>query len=239
MMARHPLIASPLLAVLAFAYVSLAIPKAALAEQTDTVITPTAGSLAVPISADPLIVVPEGGCMLPPAKASQADIDAFISNPDELLAATPEEIGARAFRLVGSDIATLRPLLTINPRTTPQQQSALAAALARVARMCLTTRTDITTFIQIEIERNGELGLLSAFLAITEFLQTSAGAARGAPGAGNSAAGIGSAAGGPATLAPSTFTPTKSVSFSFSGGGGATIASALRLSGGSQSPVRP
>jgi hypothetical protein len=234
MMARNPLIAA-----LAFAHVALVIPSAALAEQTDAVVTPADGPVTAAVSPDPLVIVPEGGCMLPPAKASQADIDAFLAKPDDVLAATPEELGARAFRLVGSDIAALRPLLTVNPRTTPQQQSALAAALARVARMCVTTRPDITTFIQIEIERNGEMGLLSAFLAITDFLQTAAGAARGGPSAGNSAAGIGSAAGGPATLAPSTFTPTRSMAFSFSGGGGSTIASSLRLSGGSQSPVRP
>ncbi|BCJ91918.1 hypothetical protein IZ6_26530 [Terrihabitans soli] len=211
-----------------------------LAEAQDVSTPPAAAgnSQAAP-TVNPLDVVPIGGCMLPPAKLGQGEIDAFLANPDQALAFSKDHLDSQAYRLVGSDISTLKSFLAVNAKATSDQKGTLAGALARVARMCAPHRPDITTYIQLEIERNAENELLTAFLAITDFLETAAVRGAGPQSAGPGAAGIGDTGGGPATLGPSIYTPQSGPSFSFSGGGGSQIASLRSTSGGSQSPIRP
>jgi hypothetical protein len=170
---------------------------------------------------------PSAGCFVAPAKMSDADIGAFLTAPDNLLAQFASgglPLSNQARSLAGSSADALSPLIALAAKANPGQAAAIGAGLARAARACATVNPEYASRIQDAIADSGNKALETAFLAGNNETQTAA--LGGALGGGGSATGGAGAIGGGGTPGggtnggAGTTASTGSGSSSFSSGGG-------------------
>jgi len=135
-----------------------------------------------------------GGCFAPPAKMTDAAINAFLANPNGLLSEFPTAglpMMSRVRSLTGSSVSTLDPIVALLPTASSAQKSAIGAGLARAAKACAASTPDYAQMIQEKIASANDSELTASFLQATSEVQTAAlGGAGGAGGGGAGAAGI-------------------------------------------------
>ena len=148
--------------------------------------------------------VVSSSCFLPPAKMSEAAIDAFLANPPELLVTNASgglPLANQVRSLAGSSSASVPVLLDLARTATASQQAAIGAGLARAAIACSRVDAAYAAMIQQLVAESGIEGLIAAFIGASNEVQTAAlpgGTPAGGIGGGVTAGGIGGggAAGG-------------------------------------------
>lgn len=134
-------------------------------------------------------------CFVSPARLSDADISAFLGNPNALLVVNPNgglPMSSRVRSLSGSSADAVRALIGLVPSATIEQRAAIGSGLARAARACARPSPLYAAFIQEQVAGLDSAELIAAFLAASEEVQTAAIAGAGGAAAGGApAAGLG------------------------------------------------
>ncbi|KQM31039.1 hypothetical protein ASF03_18880 [Rhizobium sp. Leaf68] len=188
---------------------------------------------------------PSGSCFVAPAKLPDADVQAFLSNPQSLLqqyAVGGMAMQMRVRALAGSNPATLAALISLaSPTSDGQAQvAAIGGGLGRAARACVVADPVYAGTIQRSVLESNNQPLIDAFNGANAEAPTAAlggagagagagGAAVGGPGAGGAVGGSGlpgAQAAGSNGVGQSNGSLVASASsarfFSASGGGGSS-----------------
>jgi hypothetical protein len=142
------------------------------------------------------------GCLNDAAKLNQSEIDAFLSNPSELLERYPAggpAMSARVQRLAASDMSTVHALIALAENAKPIHVVSLSMGLGRAAAHCAAKRPDIAQAIKQLVASKGPPGLRALFSSEATVSEL----ALGSP----IQAGTSPAAGGPAQLSPNQSGP--------------------------------
>lgn len=149
---------------------------------------------------------PSGSCFVAPAKLPDADVQAFLSNPQSLLqqyAVGGMAMQMRVRALAGSNPATLAALISLaSPTSDGQAQvAAIGGGLGRAARACVVADPVYAGTIQRSVLESNNQPLIDAFNganaeAPTAALGGAGGAGAGAGGAAVGGPGAGGAVGG-------------------------------------------
>lgn len=162
----------------------------------------------------------EPGCFVDPARLTDKEMRAFLSDPAGLLKEFPEgglEMSSRVRALAGSSASALDPLFALVSRSTNPQVSAMAAGLARAARACAPSNPVYAVQLQERVAGIDNEVFIAAFIAASNEVQTAALGTSAASSAGGAASGIGSggvAGGGSAGSNNSEGTATGVTAFS-------------------------
>lgn len=149
---------------------------------------------------------PGGSCFVAPAKLPDADVQAFLSNPQSLLqqyAVGGMAMQMRVRALAGSNPATLAALISLAAPTSDGQAqvAAIGGGLGRAARACVVADPVYAGTIQRSVLESNNQPLIDAFNganaeAPTAALGGAGGAGAGAGGAAVGGPGAGGAVGG-------------------------------------------
>jgi hypothetical protein len=107
-----------------------------------------------------------GGCLLSPAKFSDALIRAFIERPTDLIERHPLgglAMSAEVRRLAASDVATVAPIIGVAKGAAPAQVVAIGAGLAQAGELCSRFRVEVQRRIEQEVAAAGLSDLSAAF----------------------------------------------------------------------------
>jgi hypothetical protein len=121
------------------------------------------------------------GCLLHPARLSDVSVETFKARPGALLddnAKGGVVMSAAVRRLAGSDVATVRDLVSLAKNANIPQVVALGTGLAGAVSVCRHKRPDLAERITDEIKRAQNTALFAAFAASLSSRQV---AAMGAP----------------------------------------------------------
>jgi hypothetical protein len=144
------------------------------------------------------------GCLLAPAKLSDATMQVFKDNPKELLDRFPAggpAMSADAMRRVGSDIAVLPQIIQLAREGNTAHRVAIGIGLARAASVCSRTHPELEQAIKRAVADAGLSELSTAFAAgLSSLDQTAAVLDRGAPSEGPAIASGPSLSAGGSTL---------------------------------------
>ena len=125
------------------------------------------------------------GCLLAPAKLSDATIQAFKDNPKELLDRFPgggPAMSADVMRRAGSDVAVLPQIVQLAREGRTAHRVAIGIGLARAASACSRTHPELEQTIKRAVAEAGLSELSTAFAAgLSSLDQTAAVLDRGAP----------------------------------------------------------
>lgn len=125
------------------------------------------------------------GCLLAPAKLSDATIQAFRDNPKDLLERFPAggpTMSADVMRRAGSDVAVLPQIFQIAREGNTAHRVAIGIGLARTASACSRTHPGLEQAIKRAVADAGLSELSTAFAAgLSSLDQTAAVLDRGAP----------------------------------------------------------
>ena len=128
------------------------------------------------------------GCLLAPAKLSDATVQAFKDNPKELLDRFPAggpAMSADVMRRAGSDVAVLPQIIQLAREGTTAHRVAIGIGLARTASACARTRPELEQAVKRSVADAGLSELSTAFAAgLSSLDQTAAVLDRGAPSEG-------------------------------------------------------
>jgi hypothetical protein len=142
------------------------------------------GPAALALSLLPQQALAEG-CLLAPAKLSDATMQAFKDNPKELLERFPAggpAMSADVMRRAGSDLVVLPQIIQIAREGTTAHRVAIGIGLARAASACSRTHPEMEQAIKRAIADAGLSELSTAFAAgLSSLDQTAAVLDRGAP----------------------------------------------------------
>lgn len=143
---------------------------------------------------------PGGSCFVAPAKLPDADVQAFLSNPQSLLqqyAVGGMAMQMRVRALAGSNPATLAALISLAAPTSDGQAqvAAIGGGLGRAARACVVADPVYAGTIQRSVLESNNQPLIDAFNGANAEAPTAA--LGGAGGAGAGAGAGGAAVGGP------------------------------------------
>jgi hypothetical protein len=142
------------------------------------------------------------GCLNDAAKLNQSEIDAFLSNPSELLERYPAggpAMSARVQRLAASDMSTVHALIALAENAKPIHVVSLSMGLGRATAHCAAKRPDIAQAIRQLVASKGPPGLRALFSSEATVSEL----ALGSP----IQAGTSPAAGGSAQLPPNQPSP--------------------------------
>lgn len=126
-------------------------------------------------------------CYTAQQQLPQSAIDAVVANPSRLFADYPNR-GALIVRirdLVASDPAAFKAIMSVIPSATADQKSAIGAAMAQAAKLCLKNDPAFATTIQQSIAESKDESVTLAYVAAAGDVPT---AAVGAGAAGSSGA---------------------------------------------------
>jgi hypothetical protein len=107
-----------------------------------------------------------GGCMLSPAKISEAAINAFKDKPGDVLAVhsgVGPAMSRHVRRLAGSDVSTVPQLIGLMKEANLAQVVAVGVGLAGASAVCKLTRPDLAQDIADQVTKAGIPALTSAF----------------------------------------------------------------------------
>jgi len=108
----------------------------------------------------------QGGCLLSPAKFSDALIRAFVERPTDLLERHPHggvAMSAEVRRLAASDVATVAGIISDAKGASPAQVVAIGAGLAQASELCSRFRVEVQHFIEKGVAAAGQSDLAAAF----------------------------------------------------------------------------
>jgi hypothetical protein len=108
------------------------------------------------------------GCLLHPARLSDASVVTFKARPGSLLDDNPKGgviMSAAVRRLAGTDVATVPDLVSLAKSANIPQVVALGAGLAGAVNVCRHKRPDLAEKITEEIKRAQNTSLFAAFAA--------------------------------------------------------------------------
>ncbi len=173
-----------------------------------------------PAATPAMAAIRQNGCLAGPARASEAQISAFLANPASLLSdfgMTSVEMSARVRALVGSDTRSLDPAVAALTAASVDQRAAIGSGLGRAAFACQEVNPDYAALIQSRVADLAFSDVKTAFLAATNDIQVAAiaAAASGGPGGGGAPGLSGTGVAGPGTagLSGDDVTPTTTGSF--------------------------
>ena len=107
-------------------------------------------------------------CYPESSKLANAQIDAFVKNPDALLAAYEYGGGglvAAVRDLVASDSATLPVVIQLLKSANPQQRTSIGTGLGVAAQICLVPEQAYAGQIQAALAETADIVALTAFVA--------------------------------------------------------------------------
>lgn len=132
--------------------------------------------------------------------ASPQTVSAFLSNPADLLAKSPDggpELVTSVRDLVQADPATLQPIVNLLAKASKGQKSSIGAALAQAAKIVVRSNPAFAAQIQQAILETKDEDVVLAFAAASGDRPIGAGAGGGAGGGGASGGQVNPLPGGP------------------------------------------
>lgn len=142
------------------------------------------------------------GCLIAPAKLSDAEMQAFKRRPAELLDRYPAggpAMSGEIVRRAGSDVAAVAGIVALAQTASTAQRVAIGVGLAKTARICSRTHPQLEQRIRQAVAEAGISELAAAFAAGSSPLEQTAATLTGderavaAPLGGKGSAGGGSA----------------------------------------------
>jgi hypothetical protein len=118
-------------------------------------------------------IVANVGCVADADKASSADIDAFLSDPQKLLENHPRgglELSSTVKTLVSSSSKAYASIMTLVSQSSDPQKSAIGAGLARAYGQCKDSQPDYAQAIGSDVADTRGSNLFLAFSAASSAL---------------------------------------------------------------------